>query len=473
MDKPLILIIDDGKDILDYCNQFLVDGFDFAWEQNGKDGILKLKDSNVAAVLLDKNFKDAPDDKLLGSPDDILNEGFYILEHLKKEFSQVPVIMVTSYGDLESARRALLSGADDYIEWGALGEDKLFLKHRIEKTIQGGDGRDLIKVYNAMGIIGKSEKILQVYKEIENAARSDATVLILGETGAGKELVARAIHKQSKKAIGPFIKMSCVNIPETLFESELFGYEKGAFTGAISAKPGRFELANNGSMFLDEIAEIPLSIQPKFLRVLDEKSFERLGSKETIQVDVRIISATNRELKEEVDNKRFREDLFWRLKVLTITVPPLRERHEDIPLLVEHFIEKYSVEYGFDISGISKEALKYLRDCSFERGNVRELENLIASSLHYADRVITFKDILQASKERPKEVVKPICEFFKDEACTLYKDARLKNMEKRLILERLKMFNGNAAKTAESLGIGKTTLYEKIREYGFKGKKPI
>ncbi len=464
MDKPVILIIDDGRDIVDYCQLFLKDEFDFFYETSGKDALERLKTSSFNLILLDKNFIGTPKEKLF-FPQDPTNEGLYILPELVKRYPAIPVVMVTSYGDLDSAQKALQLKAADYIEWSVLGHDKLFLKHRIEITLAAAnDGSsDIIDEYNTLGIIGSSSVMAELFSRMRRAADSDATVLITGETGVGKELVARAVHRKSRRSGQPFVKIGCANIPSGLLESELFGYEKGAFTGAHTRRIGRFEYAHNGVLFLDEIAEMDIPLQAKFLRFVEEKCFERLGSNETLQADVRIVAASNRDLAKAIKENQFREDLYWRLNVLSITVPPLRERSEDIPLLIDHFIAKYSSEYNVDIVDITPEALTFLKDSKFESGNVRELEHTIASSIHFADRIITLTAILKAKESAPP-VPHRACDYLTEKECALLKETALDRIENIIIGKRLEQKNGNVREAAQSLGISKTKLYKKLQE---------
>lgn len=463
MALPKVLIIDDGKDILEYCEQFLATDYEYYWVNNGLHGIRHLKETPADLVLLDKYFIGTRAELLIGSPEDAANEGLSILRELKRSHPDLPVIMVTSYGDHDSAVAALRMGATDYIEWGAMAVDRVFLKIKIDRAVEGKDLKQqlLAEKYTALGLIGMTD----VIERIELAAQSDVTVLITGETGTGKDVVARAIYRRSQRKDGPFVKVSCPNIPRETFESELFGHEKGAFTGADKEKPGRFELADGGTIFLDEIGDIPPSVQVKLLRVLEEQKFERLGGTETIKVDVRVIAATNKDL--EANRDEFREDVYHRLNQFRIHIPPLRERKEDILQLINHFIDKYSSKCNTEVAGISTEALDYLCQCDFASGNVRELEDIILNSIYTAERVITLKDLLyhQALYQRKDSQREPVLT-----APTLPSDATLDEIEKQAILQRLEQHNWQIKSTAESLGISRGKLYAKIKEYGLKKK---
>ena len=464
MELPKVLIVDDGRDILEYCEQFLANDYKYFWINSGKEAVRHLQDTTADLVLLDKSFIGTPPELLIGNPDEAANEGLSILKELKRTHPDLPVIMVTSYGDRDSAGAALCMGATDYVEWGAMAVDQQFLKTKIDSAVEGKTLREqlLREKYAAFGIIG----MIKVIERVEQAARSEVTVLITGETGTGKELVARAIHRRSARKDGPFVKVNCPNIPHEIFESELFGHEKGAFTGAVDVKPGRFELADGGTLFLDEIGDIPSSIQVKLLRVVEEQEFERLGGTETKKIDVRIIAATNRAL--NTMEGTFRNDLYWRLNRFGIHLPPLRERKEDIPSLITHFISRFSSEINSDIIGISDKALDYLCQCDFTSGNVRELEDAILSSMHTAERVITLKDFvsdipplqgrgMSSKSEIPEAVISP--------------DSTLRDVEKRTILERLRRHNWQVKSAAESLGISRGTLYAKIKEYDLKKRE--
>ena len=318
---------------------------------------------------------------------------------------------------------------------------------------------ELLDAFQFAGMVGRSRKMQEVFELIEMLAQNDVTVLIQGETGTGKSLVARAIHFLSPRGDGPFVVVNCPSIPETLFESELFGHVKGAFTGAISDKPGRFELADGGTLFLDEVAEIPTHVQAKLLRAIEDKEFERVGGSRTIKVDVRIIAATNRDLKAEVEAGRFREDLYYRLNVVTIRIPPLRERREDIPLLVQFFVEKFNAKFGKEIKGVSEGAMDLLLRYDWP-GNVRELENAIEHAF-----VRCSGDVI-GPEHLPPEVrggTYPGGEGFEIE---LLGDDPLGEAERAVILRALEKAGWRINEAARLLRISRATLWRKMRKYG-------
>lgn len=376
-----------------------------------------------------------------------------------KEKLDSPVIIMTAFGSIKDAVTAMKLGAFDYITKPFSLEEFMLI---VQKAFEFRDMRmenirlkqEIKRCYGIPSIIGQSAVIKQLLSNIERISASDSTVLIYGESGTGKELVATTIHYMSKRRDKPFIKVNCAAIPEGLVESELFGHEKGAFTGAIKKKPGRFELADGGTIFLDEIGDLPLSAQAKLLRVLQERTFERIGGTENIKVDVRIIAATNRDLKSEVKKGLFREDLFFRLNVLPIEIPPLRERREDIYLLVEHFLEKNNIRTGRNVR-ISEDALMELLKYDYP-GNVRELENIIERCVTFSsDRIIKKEDLSFITSITSGE-----------NSGLLSLSALSKKAEKEQIIKILKLTGGNKTRAAEILGISRKTLWEKIKLYG-------
>ncbi len=389
--------------------------------------------------------------------------GMELLEKTKQASPNTDVIMLTAYGSIEMAVRAMRLGAYNYLTKPVnLDEldvmlDQVFNKRRIEQ--ENEYHRESGKVQSgAAGIVGQSQPIQELLETIEQVAPSKATVLITGETGSGKELVARAIHEQSQRKDRLFVPIHCAALSENLLESELFGHERGAFTGAIKQRKGRFEVADGGTLFLDEISEISPSIQVKLLRVLQEKQFERVGGSETLSVDIRIIAATNRSLQKLVDKGEFREDLFYRLKVITVNTPPLRERKDDIPLLVDAFVQRYAQENNKGAVKVSKEAMNHLVNYSWP-GNVRELQGVIESMV-----LLARGDVIEA-KNVPHEIRGDDDDGSVSHA-SIDADATLADVEKQVILDALKRHNGNRTKTAEALGIGRRTLIRKLHEFG-------
>ncbi|HEX67826.1 MAG TPA: sigma-54-dependent Fis family transcriptional regulator, partial [bacterium] len=369
------------------------------------------------------------------------------------------VIILTAYGTVENAVEAMKEGAYHYLTKPIhLDEFLIVVKkaldhYRLKEKVELLE-KELEERYSFENIIGTSRKMREVFQTITQVAPTKAPVLITGESGTGKELVARAIHRRSDRKDKPFVVIHCGALVTTLLESELFGHEKGAFTGAIESKPGRFELADGGTIFLDEISEIEPSVQVKLLRVLQEQEFERVGGVKTIKVDVRILSATNVNLEERVKEGKFREDLYYRLKVITIHLPPLRERKEDIPLLVHAFIKEASQANRKEIKGITSRALTVLMNYHWP-GNVRELKNVIESMVILAKKdVLTVNDI-------PPYIRSP---GEKEDYVTIKLGTPWHEIEKELIFAALRKSGGNKSKAAEILGLSRRTLYRKLRE---------
>jgi DNA-binding NtrC family response regulator len=390
-------------------------------------------------------------------------DGMDILNDLPEEPFKPAVIIITAFGSIPSAVEAIKKGAFDYLTKPINKEVLLLTIKRAEEKINLVKEvyrlkSELYEKFKIDGVVGKSKKMLQVIEIVKKVAPTNATVLICGESGTGKELIARAIHHNSPRKDNPFIAINCAAIPETLIESELFGYEPGAFTGANTRKIGLIEAANKGTLFLDEVAELPLITQSKLLRVLQEKEIRRIGGKETIKVDVRIIAATNKNLLEEVQKKKFREDLYYRLKVVTIEIPPLRERKEDIPELVKYFIEKYSKEFGKEIKGIEEKAMQALLNYHWP-GNIRELESVIEKAIIICEGdKIKFKDIADELKlSNPKSIF----EIEIPEEGIDYKE-----LEKELLKKALIKSNFVIAKAAKILNMSYKTFWYRLKKYG-------
>jgi DNA-binding NtrC family response regulator len=388
-------------------------------------------------------------------------DGFKVLKWAKERKPDSSVILITGHGKVKDAVEAMKLGASDYLTKPFSMEDLLL---RIDKIIEFQElKRDYTRlqkecetIFGVERILGVSPKIAAVRDLTKTVASVDSTILIEGESGTGKEVVANAIHYSSPRRDKPFIKISCAAIPETLLESELFGYEKGAFTGAFKRKPGKFELANHGTIFLDEIGDLPQSLQVKLLRVLQEREFERIGGTENIKVDVRIICATNKDLEKEVKEGRFRDDLFYRLKVIPIFLPSLRERKEDIPLLANHFIKAYSKKMNKKVTRFSDDAMDCLMDYNFP-GNVRELENIVERTIALCPNQVVEKEclpptVLRNPKKKPQERLGPLQD-------------RIVDFEKNYIFEVLKKAKGNKTKAAEILNISRKNLWEKMKKY--------
>jgi DNA-binding NtrC family response regulator len=414
--------------------------------------------------------------------------GFETFQVIHEIEPKLPVIIMTAYSTTETAIKATKMGAFDYILKPFDIPDMLTV---IKQALEAGrfmrSPVDMDPVPDESfrdAIIGRSKSMQEIYKAIGRVASTDATVLIRGESGTGKELVARAVYQHSQRANKPFLVINCVAIPETLLESELFGYEKGAFTGAVHRRVGKIEQAHGGTIFLDEIGDMPLSIQAKILRLLQEKSIERLGGRATIPVDVRIVAATNRDLESALDQGRFREDLYYRLKVVTIFLPSLRERAKDIPVLTDYFLARFSREAGIENPGITKEA-KAILAASPWQGNVRELGNTLQKALIFnRGAPISQKDISQAisgrnagkaiNLEKAEQAIQQwVRQALNAQSNTNLFDDCMDHFAGMVIGEALNITGGNRSKAAKLLGLSRPTLHSKIEKYGLKLKTSV
>ena len=396
--------------------------------------------------------------------------GLALLEKIKESDSEIPVIMITAYASPEDAVLAMKNGAFDYITKPFKVDEMLsIIKSAISSAPPVVPADSTAQEASFEGIIGNSPEMQKIFDLVLRIAPTPASILIYGESGTGKELVARAIHDNSRVAGNPFVPITCSAIPETLLESELFGHVKGAFTGAINNKKGLFEVANNGSVFLDEIGELTPLIQMKLLRVLQERELKRVGGTETIKVNVRIIAATNKDLEDEILAGRFREDLFYRLAVVPIRVPALRERKGDVPLLVDYFLDKYSKNLGKDVHEISSYSLKVLMDYDFP-GNVRELENIIERGVALESSNIILPESLTLSMHRKQQKAKGTSLFEavsdEEELTQLGLDEVLKRLEKNIIEYALAKNVHSKMRTAEFLKVSFRSLRYKIQKYG-------
>ncbi len=404
--------------------------------------------------------------------------GLRILESIKEKKRDITVIIMTAQGTMKNAIEAMQKGAYDYItkpfdmEEIYLLLDKVESLKKLERKIHTLE-EEIKTKYDTDEIIGKSRKMQKVFKTIGKAASSDLPVLITGESGTGKELVARALHKSSKRFNGSFVAVNCAAIPKELLESELFGYEKGAFTGASESREGKFEMADEGTLFLDEIGDMDIFLQAKLLRVIQEMEFYRVGGRTQVKVDVRIIAATNRQLEAAIGEKRFREDLYHRLNVITIPMPPLRERREDIPVLSDYFLKRFGKDLGSEVRHISDDAMNILKNYEW-KGNVRELENVIKRAIVMSEGDSISPEHLPIT-EHVRDSSWPIHDMIemrvhnvKDKG-NLY-DEVIGDIEKELLLTVLKRAEGNRVKAAGMLGINRNTLSRKIKELGIKGE---
>lgn len=387
-------------------------------------------------------------------------DGMELLDHVRHESADTQVVMLTGHGTVESAVDAMKAGAYDYLIKPINIDELNLLVNRIL------EGRELKKeneqlreqVQQRFGmdnIVGRSEAMTRVFSLVRTVAPSRANVLIYGESGTGKELVANAIHHNSPRRRKAFVKINCGALPLTLLESELFGYEKGAFTGAVKTKPGRFEMADGGTILLDEIGETGPEFQVRLLRVLQEGTFERVGGTETLRTDVRVIAASNKRLDELVKEGTFREDLFYRLKVVSIDLPPLRERRDDIPLLVEHFLEEFAEYYAKPKTRVPNRVMSLLQNSQWP-GNVRQLKNVIEGAVVMTNGEITANDLPEEIRSEGKNVSQ----------VNISAESTLRDAEREIIQAALIHYGGNRAQTARSLGLGRKTLYRKMEEFG-------
>jgi DNA-binding NtrC family response regulator len=438
--KPKILLIDDEESILKVISTILKnEGFSVITAKNKKEAVNKLKNINFDIVLSDFKLPDGT--------------GIEILQEFKKENPLTPFIIITAYGSINGAVEAMQKGATHYISKPI---DSSQLIETINFHLQKASFTNEIKEFE--GIIGKSSKMKELFKEISIVSKSSSTVLIEGESGTGKELVAKAIHKLSNRKDKPFIPINCSAIPLELFENELFGHEKGAYTGAGSKTLGKIEIAGEGTLFLDEIGEMPQLIQAKLLRVLQEKEFFRIGGTELVQVKCRIISATNRNIEKMVEDGEFREDLFYRINVVHLRIPPLRERKEDIPLLVKQFLKKYSKENNKEVVDIDSSVLEIFLKYDWP-GNVRELENAI-------ERAVVMCPIDKIKIEHiPKRIINKLSSKSNSDTFS-DKTYNLTEIERKIILSALEEENWNQTKTAQKLGISRKQLRTKMKNLG-------
>ncbi|MFW5694838.1 MAG: sigma-54-dependent transcriptional regulator [Alkalispirochaeta sp.] len=443
-----VLIVDDEKNIRAGLGRALeLDGYRTLLAGDGQEALDTMQEEEIDLVIADLKMPRVSGEELL--------------RRVVDQYPTVPVIILTGHGTIETAVQAMRDGAYDFLTKPvslerlsllakrALSTRELVLQHR---QLQ----QELDSQRQSSAIIGKSSEMQRVMDVVRQVAPTKASVLITGESGVGKELVADAIHRLSDRPDNPLVKVHCAALSESLLESELFGHEKGAFTGAIGRKRGRFELAHTGTIFLDEIGEINQSVQIKILRVLQEKQFERVGGEDTLTVDVRIVSATNRDLRREIEAGHFREDLFYRLNVVNIHVPPLRERKEDIPLLTASFIKEFARENNKPVEGIDARARSVLHKYSWP-GNIRELRNSIESAVVMAkNNYITVEDLPPSVSQGADE----------GDSITISVGSRLDEAEREVIRSTLAACNGNKTRTAEVLGIGRKTLHRKITDYG-------
>ncbi|MDP2269649.1 MAG: sigma-54 dependent transcriptional regulator [Archangium sp.] len=458
-----ILVVDDEANLRKVLAAILrKDGYEVTVAEDGEQALAEFEKNGADVIISDLVMPK------LGGMD--------ILHKVRASRSAVPVIIITAHGTVDSAVEAIKLGAFDYITKPFEHAEIRAVVAKAARTQEANQGHVAPDGSARKSIIGGGSHMEDLFKVIDKVADTPSTVLITGESGTGKELVATALHQGSSRRDKPLIKINCAAIPKDLMESELFGYERGAFTGAVSSKPGRFELADGGTLFLDEIGEVPIEMQVKLLRVLQESEFERVGGIKTTRVDVRLIAATNRDLARETEAGRFRKDLFYRLNVVPIVLPPLRDRADDIPQLVVHFIEKYNKRLNKKIETISDEALVLLQAWPWP-GNIRELENLMERVLLFADGPrIEVKDLpegvrggMQAapsysSGATPAPGETPLKDFLKQKQAEI---------EKSFIVQALAKTEGNVTRAAKLLQISRKSLQTKMKEFGLRDEEPV
>ncbi len=447
--KPVILIVDDEKNTREGLARALRKTYDILLAEDGPHALHLLSEKNIDILLSDIRMPGM--------------DGMTLMQRALARTPQPVCVLLTAYGSIETAVDAMKHGAYDFLTKPVnLDRLDLLLQRALRERAMESENRRLHEQLDAKfgleQIVGQSMAMQEVFDTIRQVAPTRANVLVQGESGTGKELVAQAIHRLSPRVHGPFVPVHCAALSQNLLESELFGHEKGAFTGATERRRGRFELADGGTLFLDEVSEIDPSIQVKILRVLEERKFERVGGQETLEVDVRLIAATNRDLKKMVDEGKFREDLYYRLYVVAIHLPPLRERTGDIPLLTQHFLKDLAHQNGKAIDSITPDALDTLTAYAWP-GNVRELRNVIERMVVLArgDR-LTVRDIPAAIRESaPHRTILPT-----------HAEISLQEAEKQLIVNALKAHGDNRTKAAAQLGISRRTLHRKLNEYGLR-----
>ena len=472
-EKKQVLIVDDEPNLRKIlAAQLSRDGYEVMTAEDGEQGLLMLRENHIDLVVTDLKMPKV--------------DGMTLLREAMKESPDLPIVMITAHGTVDTAVEALKLGAFDYLT-------KPFDKDEVRQVVAKALKTRALAQEEAtttppntpetgarFGIIGASPGLTDLYAVLERVADSPTTVLITGESGTGKELVARALHEHSSRKDKPFIKVNCAAIPKELIESELFGYERGAFTGAVSSKPGRFELANGGTLFLDEVGEIPVEMQVKLLRALQESEFERVGGIKTIHVDVRLVAATNRDLKKLIAAGSFREDLFYRLNVVSIRLPALRERDTDIPLLVEHFLAKFNERLKKQVSGVEQEALDILASYGWP-GNIRELENVMERAVLFCDgQKLRVEDLpgelrggASSSSVSGGSVAPPASDptsvpLSAEGGLKEHVKVAMSRLERDLVSRALKQTSNNVTHAARLLKISRKGLQLKMKELGLR-----
>ncbi len=453
MNEKILLVEDDVNTLEGLAEILDQEKFQVVKAKNGREALNQFNKNNFNLVLIDYLLPD--------------KDGLEISKTMLQQTPEIKIIMMTAFGSVKNAVDAMKLGIYDYLTKPIDLDELLIIIRRALKEqqliIENIDLKDkLQKTYSFENIVGVSGKMEEVFRKIIKVAATDATVLIRGESGTGKELIARAVHYQSARRDHPLVEINCASIPETLLESELFGHEKGAFTGAYKSKKGKFEVASQGTLFLDEIGELPQGVQAKLLRVLQEQTFTRVGGIENIKGDVRLIAATNTDLEKAMREGRFREDLYYRLNVIPIFIPPLRERLEDIGPLIDHFVKKYAQKNSRKIAGVTERARDALMKYHWP-GNVRELENALENAVVMSEsETIDLGDLpgyLQSRKQ-----ISPVLDVLKDNQDLSYKE-RLDLCEREIIREALVESKGNKTHAAKNLGFSIRTLRNKVQKY--------
>ena len=449
MAKPRILVVDDEQNARAALRTILTEeGYEIAEAADGEEGLARLQEWSPDLVLADVRMPRM--------------DGLSLLRKAKESGSDATFVMMTAFASIETAVEAVKAGAENYLVKPLdVNAVLVFLGKALEKrqlVREAANLRERVRErFRLEGMVGESPELAAVYDVVRQAAPTKATVLILGESGTGKELIAQALHELSPRKDKPFVKVSCTALSETLLESELFGHERGSFTGAVGRKEGRFELADGGTLFLDEIGEISPTVQVKLLRALQTREFERVGGTQTIKVDVRVVAATNRDLAAQAKTGHFREDLFYRLNVVAVTLPPLRNRKGDIPALASHFIDKYAKSYGKTVEGLAPGTLNALLSHDWP-GNVRELENAIERAVVLCkDNQLTADD-LPATLRGPRPSGRSVA--------GLIPGATMDDIEREAILRTLEIVDGSTSRAAEVLGISVRKIQYRLKEYG-------